>query len=52
MLLMVVAIVGVSYYAVWKCYAPLLSGPSPTRAFLSSVAIITFTALVWRALRF
>lgn len=49
MIFMVVAIVGLSYYAVWKCYAPMLSSRSPTRALLGFLAIAAFTALVRRS---
>ena len=46
MILLVLAIVGVSYYAMWTSYAPLLSSRSPARALLGLASLGTFTALV------
>lgn len=46
MILLVLAIVAVSYYAMWTCYAPLLSSRSPARVLLGFASLGTFTALV------
>ena len=46
MILLVLGIVGLSYYAVWICYRPLLSSPSTARVLLGFASLSTFTALV------